>query len=66
MFQQRPPLYTVIDVLCVSLKSKDGSETADVITEIIRERKMFEKFINGYEKGVLQRRFTENLEKTQC
>jgi len=63
----------VIDVLskyawAVPFKSKGGSETANVIAEIIynsSEWKMSEKFTNGYGEGILKRRCAENLEKTR-
>ena len=66
-------ILTVIDVLskyawAIPLKSKRGSEMADVIVEIIRAsgRKIYKrKFTNGYGKGILQRRCAENLEKTR-
>ena len=63
-------ILTVIDVLSkyawvVPLKSKGGSETANAIAQFVRERKMSEKFTNGYGERILQCRYTEYLEKTQ-
>jgi len=54
----RGHILIVIDVLskswAVPLKSKSGSETANVIAETIRARwKRSEKFTNGYGEGIL-------------